>query len=133
MVLSSMAFQVTSNGPPNGPEPPTSSRPPLIVAKWICTEAAWSPCTPLVMVPLLPGCSSSPSTNVAPGFTNKPPLMVTGPSLMHTAPAGTTTVPYEPGFNVVVHVVVAEALAGSALGKTTTAALIATALNRRTK
>src|SRR5437667_17150 len=46
MRLSSIAFQVISKGPPNGPEPPCTSIPPSMAAKWICTDAgsvAWTP------------------------------------------------------------------------------------------
>ena len=91
--LSSIVVQVMSNGPPNGPEPPCDSIPPLIVMKWICRFAGFVACTPPLMVPLSPGASSLPSTNVAPVWTYRPPRTVTPPSLKQLAPAGTTTRP----------------------------------------
>src|SRR5512133_2639673 len=92
MTLSSIVFQVTSNGGPNGPAPPTRVTPPLIELKWICTEAAFVERTPPLIVPVWAGFSSLPSTNVAPSATDTPPLIVTGPAnVRHAAPAGTTT------------------------------------------
>src|SRR5215213_6763104 len=91
ILLSSIAFQVMSNGPPNGPDPPCTAIPPLIVVKWIWTEAGFVALTPPVIVPVSPGFSSLPSTNVAPGWLESPPWMVTGPSLKQVAPSGTTT------------------------------------------
>jgi hypothetical protein len=35
IVLSSIAFHVMPNGPPNGPAPPWDTMPPLMVVKWI--------------------------------------------------------------------------------------------------
>ena len=64
--LSSIVFHVTSKGPPNGPEPPCTSMPPLIVVKWICTDIASVAWTPPLIVPVSTGFSSLPSTNVAP-------------------------------------------------------------------
>ena len=76
--LSSIALNVTSNGPPKGPEPPWISRPPLIMAKWICTDAASVAWTPPEIVPVLAGLSSLPRTNVAPCSTSSPPRIVNG-------------------------------------------------------
>src|SRR3954447_2510287 len=106
MRLSSIAFHVRPNGPPNGPDPPCTSIPPLIVVKWICTEAGFVARPPPLIVPVCPGFSSLPSTNVAPGATNSPPLMVTGPSLRQVPPSGTTTFWYVPGASPPLHVVV---------------------------
>src|SRR6516165_969489 len=106
ILLRSIAFHVISNGPPKGPDPPWMSTPPLMVATWICTEAGLVACTPPVMVPVLVWLSSLPSTKVAPALMYKPPRMVTGASLKHAAPSGTTTRPYVPAASSPVHVVV---------------------------
>jgi hypothetical protein len=50
--LSSIVFQVITNGPPNGPDPPSTSIPPLIVLKWIWTFAAPVAWTPPLIVPV---------------------------------------------------------------------------------
>src|SRR4051812_1131883 len=109
--LSSIAFHVIPKGPPAGPEPPRDSTPPLIVMKWICRFAGFVAWTPPVIVPLSPGASSLPSTNVAPGWTKSPPRMVTPPSLKQLAPDGTTTLLYVPGARKPVHAVVLAAAA----------------------
>src|SRR5690242_5288430 len=106
ITLSSIVFQVMSNGPPNGPDPPWTSIPPSIVEKWICTDAAFVPWTPPEIVAVWTGWSSLPNTSVAPGSTNSPPRIVTGPALKHVPPAGTTTFPYVPAASTPAHVVV---------------------------
>src|SRR5947207_3060139 len=106
MRLSSIVFHVTSNGPPNGPAPPRSTTPPLIVEKWIWTELALCELTPPEIVAFTPGDSSSPKTNVAPAPTSRPPRIVNGPApMMQTAPSGTVTWPYVPGASVEVQLV----------------------------
>src|SRR5690242_5812479 len=89
MRLSSIVFHVIPNGPPNAPEPPLTSMPPLIVTKCSCTFAAPAAWTPLEIVPLSPGASSLPTTNVAPDPMTSPLQIVTGPVLKHVAAAGT--------------------------------------------
>src|SRR5881396_3413241 len=93
------------NGPPDGPDPPWMSMPPLIVAKWICTFAGFVAWTPPLILPVLIGWSSLPRTNVAPGSMVSPPLIVTGPLPRHAAPAGMTSLWYVPAANLPVQVV----------------------------
>jgi hypothetical protein len=45
-------FHVTSKGAPKKPAPPEMLTPPLMELKWICTEAAFVACTPLLVVPV---------------------------------------------------------------------------------
>src|SRR5438094_3062065 len=106
------------NGPPSDPDPPCDSMPPLIVAKWICRLAGSEAWTPPVIAPLSPGFSSLPRTNVAPDSTKSPPRIVTGPSLVHVASSGTTTLWYVPAGRSPVHVVVL-GLAPATAGKLT--------------
>ena len=93
ITLSSIAFQVMSNGPPKAPEPPSTRTPPLIVAKWICTDAGSVAWTPSSIVPVVHPLRSLPRTNVAPDPIHRPSRMLTGPRLRHTASFGTTTRP----------------------------------------
>src|SRR5215213_10129376 len=131
MWLSSIVFQVTPNGGPNGPDPPWIAMPPEMSVKWICTDAALVAWTPPTMVPVSPGCSWSPRTNVAPSFTYSPLVMVMGPSMMHTWPAGTTTLWYVPGAKVFLHLVVMMSAVAAVLGTTTSrAAAVAPAASR---
>src|SRR5438445_6866415 len=97
MRLSSKVFHVTSNGPPNGPDPPWILTPPLIVEKWICTFMASFATTPPLIVAVWTAFSSLPNTTVAPRSTTRPPVIVTGPSLKQAPSSGTTTRPYVPG------------------------------------
>ena len=86
--------------------------PPSIVVRWICAEAGFCRLDAAGDRASLAGFSSLPSTNVAPGWMDSPPRMVTGPSLRQLSPSGTTTLWYVPGANVSVHVVVFAAAYG---------------------
>jgi hypothetical protein len=114
-------FQVTSNGPPNGPEPPWMSMPPLIVLKWICTFIAFQAWTPPLIVAVCTGWSSLPKTTVPPCWTNRPPRIVIGPPLRQTPSWGTTTRWYVPGASVPSHVVVPPPAAKAGTTKKTAA------------
>jgi hypothetical protein len=70
---------------------------------------------------------------VAPDPIHSPDLIVTGPSLRHTAPSGTTTLWYVPGARKSVHSVAraAEAGAKAAVAAITNAVKAVTAVNFR--